>query len=160
MPEELKDIKENIMNQINHGKIKMKPKIYFILGSVLTFIGLTFSTIFSMFLIGLIRFSLRNNGGPMSDYRFDQILSNFPWWTLVFAILGLIIGISILKKYDFSYKINPLIMVSGFILAIIIAGFFIDAIGLNDTLHRRGPMQGMMNNYLQKGDGTGPMWKK
>ena len=125
----------------------MKPKWYFILGSIITFIGLVSTVVVSTFSIGLIRFSLRSHG-PMAEYKFDQIMANFPWWTLVLAILGLILGIWLIRKYDFSYKIKPWLIITGFILAIIIGGYIIDITGVNDAISRQGPMRGMMRNYI------------
>lgn len=154
MSKELKDITENVMNQIHQGKAKMKPRVYFIIGSILTFIGLISSIIVSTFLIGLIRFSLRAHG-PMSQYRFDQLVSNFPWWTVLLAILSLVFGIWLIRQYDFSYKKEPWMIILGFILAIIIAGWTIDAMGLNDRLLHRGPMQRMMNKFTPQ-----PGWMK
>lgn len=148
MPKELKNITENVMNQIHEGKAKMKPKIYFIIGSILTFIGLISSVIISIFLVGLTRFLLRSHG-PMVQYRFDQIISNFPWWTIILAILGLVIGIWLIRQYDFSYKKNPWVVIFGFILAIIVSGYVVDITGLNDTMFQYGPMKGVMNRLLQ-----------
>ena len=136
------------MEQIHGGKIKMRPKLYFIAGSILTFVGLASSVVISVFFIGLIRFSLRSHG-PMANYRFDQILSNFPWWALALAIIGLIVGICLLRKYDFSIKLNIKLTIIGFILAVIVGGWIVDSIGLNDILIRRGPMHGIMRQYLQ-----------
>ena len=160
MPKELKNITENVMNEIHQGKAKMKPKIYFIIGSILTFIGLISSIIVSTFLVGLTRFSLRTHG-PMGEYRFDQMISNFPWWTVILAILGLIIGIYFIRQYDFSYKKNIWIIMTGFILAVIFAGFIVDMTGLNDTMSRRGPMRGIMRGYLQENNITPQQnWRK
>ena len=142
----------------------MRPKAYFIAGSILTFVGLVSSVVVSVFLVGLIRFSLRTHG-PMASYRFDQILSSFPWWAPVLAIVGLVVGIWLLRKYDFSFKVNFKIVIIGFILAVIVGGWFIDSVGLNDVLIRRGPMQGMMRQYMQDnniqgGQGGGQRWDK
>jgi len=136
------------MNQIHDGKMKMRPRAYFIAGSILTFVGLVSSVVISVFLIGLIRFSLRSHG-PMANYRLNQILSSFPWWAPVLAIIGLIAGIWLLRKYDFSFKFNFKMVIMGFILAIIVGGWIIDSIGLNDILIRRGPMRGIMRQYIQ-----------
>ncbi len=149
MPKELKNITQGVMDKIHHDKIKMRPKAYFVIGSLLSFMGLVASMLISIFLIGLIRFFLRTHG-PMAEYRLEQIISSFPWWTIIVAILGLVIGIWILRRYDFSYKINFKIVVIIFIIAIIITGWIIDMTGLNDTLFRRGPMQGMMKQYFQE----------
>jgi len=162
MSKELKNITDNIMDQIHDKKIKMRPKAYFILGSILTFVGLVSSVVVSVFLVGLIRFSLRTHG-PMGSYRLDQILSSFPWWAPVLAIVGLVVGIWLLRRYDFSFKVNFKVVIIGFILAVIVGGWVIDSIGLNDLIIRRGPMQGMMRQYMQDnniqgGQGSGQGW--
>jgi uncharacterized BrkB/YihY/UPF0761 family membrane protein len=161
MSNELKNITENVMNQIHQGKIKMKPKLYFIIGSILTFLGSISAFVVSIFFVGLIRFSLRSNFGPGAQYKLNQMLSDFPWWIIIFAITSLVIGIWLIHKYDFSYKIKPWIIILGFILAIVVAGWTIDIIGLNDTMLRRGPMKSMMNNYFQGNIiQDGPEWRR
>lgn len=135
------------MEKVHDNKIKMKPKIYFVVGSLLTFIGLIISIIASVFLMGLVRFSLRSHG-MMRGYRLDQMISSFPWWIIIFAIITLLLGIWLIRKYDFSYKINPWHMILGLIITIIIAGWVIDLIGINDTLSKRGPMRGMMRRSI------------
>ncbi|MFA5886513.1 MAG: hypothetical protein WC863_01890 [Patescibacteria group bacterium] len=139
MPKELKHITNDIMGEIRHGKLKMRPKIYFIVGSILVFISLILSALSSIFLFGLIRFSLRSHG-PMEQYRWEQLLASFPWWTVIFAFLGLLVGIWLLRKYDFSYKIDFKILIIGFVAVIIITGYLVDAIGLNDIFSRQGCM--------------------
>jgi hypothetical protein len=163
MSKELKNITENVMDKIHHDKIKIRPKAYFIFGSFLAFLGLVFSMMISVFLVGLIRFSLRAHG-PMASYRFDQIVASFPWWMAVVAVSGLIFGIWLLRHYDFSYKVNFKLVVIGFVVAIIIAGLVIDMTGLNDRVFKRGPGRGMrqyLNSdkpHLQYGQGLG-QWK-
>jgi len=149
MSKELKNITGVVMDRIHQGKIKMRPRVYFVIGSLLTFIGLVTSMLTSVFLVGLMRFSFRSHG-PMGEYRLDQLLSNFPWWTAVIAIMGLVIGIWLLRRYDFSYKISFKVIIVGVVSAIIVAGLLIDMTGLNDALLRRGPMQGMMKQYFQE----------
>lgn len=154
MPKELKNITENVMNQIHQGKVKMKPKIYFIIGSILTFLGSISAFVVSMFLVSLIRFSLRTHWGRGAQYKLNQMLSNFPWWIIIFTIISLAIGIWLIRKYDFSYKIKSWIIILGFILIIIISGFAIDLIGLNNKLLHRGPTKGIMNKYFQNNNIT------
>jgi len=139
MPKEIKNITDSVMGEIRRGKLKMRPRLYFIIGSIFIFTSLVFSVLSSVFLVGLIRFYLRPHG-PMGEYRFAQLLDNFPWWAVILAVLGLIIGIWLLRQYDFSYKINFKIIVVGFVAAVIIAGWLVDASGLNDNFSRLGYM--------------------
>ncbi len=144
------NIKQNVMEQIKENKISMKPKSYFILGSVFAFIGLIASVVFSIFLISIISFLLKEHG-PMGDYRLALMLNNFPWWILVLAIAGLVFGIWNLSRYDFSYKTNYLYLIIIFIFAIIIAGFIIDKTGFDNLWLNQGPMRGIMRQYIQSG---------
>ncbi len=154
MPKELKNITDSIMAQVSVGKLKVRPRIYFVAGSILTFAGLTASVVFSIFLFGLVRFFLRSHG-PMGEYRLGRLLSSFPWWSLGLAVIGLVAGLILIRRYDFSYKFNFKIVVIGFILAIIVAGWLIDVAGLNDVWLRRGPMKGLMRQYLQENNISG-----
>ena len=137
------------MEQVRHGKIKMRPRLYFVIGSFLTFVGLVSAIVTSVFLVGLTRFFLRSHG-PMGQYRLEQMLSSFPWWAPIFAVITLVIGIWILRHYDFSYKRSFWMIVAGFILAVITSGWLLDMSGLNDSLAKRRPMQGMMRPYIEE----------
>lgn len=148
MSKDLKDIKNIVMNKIHDGEIKMRPRIYFIIGSILIFIGLVFSFLSSVFAISLMKFFLRSHG-PMTGYRLDQLLTSFPWWGVVLAVLGLTIGISLLRRYDFSYKINFKITLITLIAAIIISGWIIDMSGLNDIWFNKGPIPKGVRRYFQ-----------
>ncbi len=149
MPKELRDISSDVMAQIRQGKLKMHSRWYFILGSLLTIIGLASSVVVSVFFISLTRFVLRTHG-PMGTYRLEQLLSSFPWWAPVLAIAGLIIGIKLLRRYDFSYKRKFWTIIIGFIAVIMIAGWIIDATGLNEVWLRHGPMRGILKQYMQE----------
>lgn len=146
MSKELNKTKEEIMSKIHKGQIKMRPRAYFIFGYILAIVGLVFSFITSIFFVGITRFNLRSHG-PMGQYRLEQLLGSFSWWMPVLAILGLITGIWLLRKYDFSYKINFKLLIIGLVAFILIAGFVIDMTGLNDFWLHRG--QGQDQGYGQ-----------
>jgi len=147
MSEEIKNIENNVMDQIQKGKLKMRPKVYFIIGSILTFIGLVASIVVSVFSIGLIKFILRSNG--IMGHKLDRIFSIFPWWMFILAILSLVIGVLLVRKYDFSYKIDFKKAIILAILAIVLSGWLVDALGLNDILARKGLMRGVMRGTPQ-----------
>jgi hypothetical protein len=148
MSKELRNVTEDVMGKIREGKLTMRPRAYFIVGSFFMVGGLTASIVASIFFVSLTKFALRTHG-PMGQYRWEQLVSSFPWWAPLLAIVGLGVGLWLLRQYDFSYKNNPWIVVGGFVVAIIIAGWIMDTTGLNEIWLRRGPMQGLMKSYLQ-----------
>lgn len=144
MPKEIKNISDQIMSKIHDGKLKMRPRVYFVFGSILTFVGLVASIATSVFAVGLIRFLARSNG--IWNHKLSRMLSIFPWWLLVLAVLGLVLGVILIRKYDFSYKVDFKKAIILTILAVILSGLLVDALGFNDLLARKGLMRGMMRN--------------
>ncbi len=150
------NINEDVMSKIKSGKIKMKSRWYFLFGSIITTIGFIFLITTIIFLVNLTIFSLRTHG-PMGDIRYEQIVSNFPWWAPIIAIAGVGFGLWILKKFDFSYKKNFIFITIGFILTIIMAGWFIDYLGINNFMER-GPMKGLYQQH-NNGGFKGKDWR-
>jgi hypothetical protein len=147
-------IENEVMEKIHNHHIQMRPKIYYVFGSILVFLSLAFSIVSSIFLISLTRFALKTHG-PMGQFRLEQLLSSFPWWAPILAIVSLIIGIWLLKKYDISYKKNFLLLCIMIVFAVLLAGWVIDYTGLDNVWFRQGPMRGIMRQYLQE-NGTQP----
>lgn len=144
------DITKKVMSKIKTGQIKMKPKWYFWLGSLSMFIALVGLVIVSIFLISLVTFSLRSHG-PMGAIRYQQIVSSFPWWAPIIIVIGLITGIILLKKYDFSYKKNFIFIIIIFVSAVLLAGILMDILGFDNLWIKRGPMR----RFYQQYDGNG-----
>ena len=141
------DLTNTILNQITTGKVKMKPRWYFVVGSLLAICGLTGTIILSVFLTSLMTFSLRSHG-PMGAIRYQQLVSSFPWWALGLAVVGLVFGYQTFKRFDISYKQNFGLLLIGLLTAIILSGWLIDYTGLDTVWMRQGPMRQM---YLQYG---------
>ncbi|MEI6479599.1 MAG: hypothetical protein WCO21_02085 [bacterium] len=140
------ETQDNISSLIKSGKIKMKPRWYFLLGSIAMFSGLFGIATLSIFLTSLITFSLRTHG-PMGEIRYEQLLSSFPWWAIPVVILGIGVGIWILREYDFSYKHNFLYIVIGAVAAILFIGWSINYFGFDSGWMGRGGMRGLYKQY-------------
>jgi hypothetical protein len=140
------NITDTVMSRIKTGDVRMRPKWYFVLGTFGMVIGLAGLVIVSVFLISLISFSLRTHG-PMGDIRYQQLLASFPWWAPIVALVGIVGGLFLLKKFDFSYKKNFLMIIILFIGSIIVAGWAIDYLGIDSLWARGGMMRGLYQNY-------------
>lgn len=134
------------MERIKSGEIKMKPRWYFVFGSLASVAGLVSLLVVTIFLFNFAIFSLRTNG-YMRGYKYNQIIASFPWWALVLAVLGVLLGVTLLKKYDFSYKKNFLTIVFGLITSLLVASLLIDFLGVNDVFVRKGMMKKMYKRY-------------
>lgn len=137
------NFEKNIISQIKTGKIEMKPKWYFVLGSLILFSSLVGLSMGAIFLVNLNIFLIRR-GGIFNPWRLQTILSTFPLWIPTIAVLGVILVIWLLKKYDFSYKKNFKLIIAIFVSAILLAGFLLDGLKLNEYL-----LRGRMRNFYQ-----------
>lgn len=155
MNEKTRTIEELVMAKVKSNEITMKPRWFFVLGSLLTIIGTAGIFLAVVFLVNLILFLLRTHG-PNWEWRLQIMLSSFPMWVPILAITGLIAGVWMLRKFDFSYKKNFLLIITGFIASILVTAFLLDAFGFNELWLRRGPMRGLYkqiegNIQMQRG---------
>lgn len=134
------------MEKIASGHVRMKPKWFFVAGSLLTGMGLAGLTVSAIFLVNLTIFLIRRQGPGYG--KLQMMLTTFPWWVLILAVLVAVIGIILLKKYDFSYKKNFSLIIIVFISAIVIAALAIDYSGLNDIWSQRGPMKRFYQQFV------------
>lgn len=139
------NLENKIMNKVLSGEVKMKPRLYFIMGSVLSFVGLVGLIIGSVFFTNLTLFLIRKQGPGTG--RLIQMFESFPLWVPFLALVFLILGIVILKKFDFSYKRNPLIIVITLFIAVLLSAMIIDSMGLNEIWSKKGPMRRL---YMEK----------
>ena len=142
------NIELNVMAKINSGQIAMKPRWYFAVGAFLSIIGLVSLGVIATFLTNLSMFLLRQHG-PNGEWRLQQILDSFPLWVPVLAVVGIVLGVWMLKQYDFSYRKNFWLIILAFILSIILTAYFLDYTGLDNIWMRQGPMMRFYQNNFQ-----------
>lgn len=138
-------IEKSVMEKIRSEKVSIKPRWHFIAGSIFMAAGLASLSAGAIFLTNLTLFLIRKRGPGYG--RLAMIFDNFPWWIPVVAVLGIALGIWLLRKYDISYKKNFLAIIIAFIASIIIFAWVMDKLGLNETWSKRGPMRGFYQRF-------------
>ncbi|KKT41734.1 MAG: hypothetical protein UW88_C0014G0014 [Candidatus Collierbacteria bacterium GW2011_GWD2_45_10] len=127
------------MERVESGAIKIRPKIYFILGGIFSIIGLVGSLLSIIYISSLGRFLLKSHG-PMGVYRWNELVSALPLWFVPLAIISVALGLTLLRRFDFSYRKNPMLVLLGLILTILIVIYAIGVLGLDEVMfRRRGP---------------------
>lgn len=123
------------MTQVNSGQLKIKPKWLFSVASILSVAGLIGIAVISIFFTNLAVFIIRRQG-RFCQWKLDQILSTFPIWLPFLIISVFILGLWLLKKYDFSYQKNFRLIVFIIVISLVISAFLVDKLGLNEVLSR------------------------
>lgn len=112
----------------------MRPRIYFIAGSILSFLGLLLTATTLVVAIYLIRFDL-THPGPGADRKLSILIANLPLIVPVVAVVSLVGGWYLLRRYDFSYRRH-----FGYILVAIIASLWLGVVILE-----RSPIEEFLN---------------
>lgn len=139
-----KPLSEKISAIIKQQHVHMRPRAYFIIGSVLLGAGLVASLLVAIFFVSVIIFRLRVNApfSYLGDHgNLGLFAQNIPWIPIVIAIIGVTGGIIIMKKFDFSYRHAFLGIAGGVILSIGVVGLLFDTVGLPEQAEKVRPLQ-------------------
>lgn len=135
-----KDLTVDIMSAIKKGEVTMRPKAYFVIGSLLLGAGLAIAFTLAFFFLTASAFHLRNAGsvdflkyGGMGALFFVRM---FPWKPLLLAVFGIMGGLWFLKKYDVSYKKNFWLVSLALVGALLVFAVVFDRLGANDRLEK------------------------
>lgn len=154
MPRKKKDFSKKVMERIEKEEVKMRPKAYFVLGSVLLGTGLAIALLLAAMFTNFVFFRLRMHA-PLSYLRLGTLglkpfLANLPIVPLLISLLSIIAGLKLIKKYDISYKKSFTGIVIGIVTFSLVLGFVIDRIGLNERLGKVRPFQPLVHQRLPK----------
>jgi hypothetical protein len=138
------DLSQKVMAQIKKEKVRMRPHIYFLVGSILLGIGLAGAIIGAILFLNLTFFRMRIHG-PFGFLMFGQFglrpfLATFPWLPLLLGLAAIFGGMALLKHYDISYKKSFLVLAIVLTAFVLTVGFVLDRIGFNEKLERVRPL--------------------
>lgn len=134
-----KDLKKQIMNQVNKGEIKKRSSLFFkfiqaLIIATLVLLGLiaTYSFNLMFYLPQRARFA-----PPSPEERFLHTLEIIPWPIMGIGALALGIMIFIYRKYEGGYKVHLkwIIIIASIIT--LASGYVVFASNLNERLDQR-----------------------
>ncbi len=141
-----KDLSKQVLQEIKKREVKMRPRLYFAFGSILLGLGLAGAIITAIFFLNLFVFRLRVLG-PLNCLR----LTTFPWTVLLASMVGIVAGLALLKRFEFSYRKNFLVLVIVLITVIGVLGFLLDRVGFNERVAPHPRMRRFYRNYFDNG---------
>lgn len=151
MTKKISKTTKEVMTRIKSDKLKMKPRVYFVLGSMLLGSGIVGVLLITVFLSGAIFFRLRvgevtrhlRQGMPGLIF----FVRAFPWKVVGLAILSFWSGSWMLRKHSKVYKVGLLWLVLGAVVTVIGLGLLMDRVGINERL---GKVKGLKPLYRMR----------
>ncbi len=132
-----KSIKEQIAEAIKAGRVKMRPRWYFVLRGTLAVLGGVLIALLLLFLVSMIIFMLRQTGtgfAPAFGARgWFIFFRSLPWLLIVFSLIFIGLLELLTRQYSFAYR-RPLLYSAVGIIVLVVGGGFLVA---GTPLHRQ-----------------------
>ena len=144
---ENKDIKSQVLEKIQSGKISMKPHFYFVLQVVALIVVSVMTLLISSLLVSFIVFSLITSGKlflfGFGARGFLMFFVLFPWPLLIIEIAFIVLLEWLIKKFKFGYRTSLSRLVFVILLVSIVISVIIDITPLHDALLRRAEQRNL-----------------
>jgi len=132
------NIIDKVLAKIKKGDVKMKPKVYFVLKTILTIGGVFIIGAFALFLISFISFHLRASGvGYLPNFGFlgfGAYLRLLPWFLIIASVLLIILLEILAKHFAFVYRRPIFYSLLIIILIALVGGLVIDKTPFHSSL--------------------------
>jgi hypothetical protein len=136
-------IEENVMSRIKTGKVKMHPKIYYSLVSLLSVAAIMLMGVVSAYAMSVVTLWLRIQAAQGPAYGAKRNLANlvdvFPWWALLLGVISLVAIVYLIRKFRGLYKIKLTYLILIVVMIASLIGFALSYSSLPNTFNRRAP---------------------
>lgn len=127
---ENQSIEKKVMDAIQKGGVRMRPKWHFVLSSLLAFLGVLILSLALLYAFSLALFFMRDSGvffapsfGPRGWWDF---LQGAPWLLLSLVLIFIVLLEHLVRRYSFVYK-KPLLISALVILLFVALGGYVIA---------------------------------
>ncbi|MDP3964262.1 MAG: hypothetical protein Q8Q20_01200 [bacterium] len=136
---------DKISQEINSKKISMRPRAYFVAGSVALGVGLAAAAAVTAFFIGVVVFHFRVHT-PLTfldagQRGFGAFIQQIPWLSLVVAVVGISGGLYLMRRFHVAYHYAFWGIAVGFITTVAVSGIIIDATGVPGKAREASPLK-------------------
>jgi len=138
MEKQINSIKEQILNEIKSGKVKMRPKFYFILKFLLFGLCIIIFFAISLYLFSFIFFILNINGAWLLTGfglgGIKSLLISLPWFLILIAVILVLLIEFFIASFNFAYRRPLIYSIAIVLLFAIIGGVLVPKTSLHQNL--------------------------
>ena len=123
-------IQHEVLERIRSGKLRMKPRLFFILKTILVISITALILVISVWLASFISFGLRLSGnesllgfGTRGSLIF---LTVFPWGLAIIDVLLVLLLMALLRRFAFGYRRSLLYLLALLIIGAVAVGLLFD----------------------------------
>ena len=132
---------DRVLNKLENSQVKMRPKAYFVLRTILIALAIIVIALFALYLTSFIVFALRASGlWYLPKFGFNGIgalITLLPWLLILIAVLLIIVMEMLVKYFAFAYRRPILFSMLGIIVLVLLGGLMIDRTQFHANLFQK-----------------------
>lgn len=132
---------KKVLSKIKKDQIKMRPRVYFVLKSVLIICSVFFVALFVLYLTSFILFALRASGAwYLSGFGFYGLKASFillPWLLIIIAVVLFVVLEIFVRHFSFAYHRPILYLIIGIVILTLLGSFIIDKTQFHPCLFQK-----------------------
>lgn len=102
------DIASTVMDQIKHGSVRMRPRLYFTALTAVSIAAVAASALSIAYLTSIVFFWVRIETASTMAWgaraKLSDAVDSFPWWTLIISLVLLIAATFLVKHHGRMYR--------------------------------------------------------
>jgi hypothetical protein len=134
-------IETQVMTKVKSGQIKMRPKIYYVLTTVLSAALVAVLATLLSYSISLASLWLRlqSAAGPAygAHRNLTSLVNSFPWWAVLLSVVALAGLVIFVKKQGSFYRIRLVYLITAIVLLATAVGYGLSYTNLPNTLKQQ-----------------------
>lgn len=154
-PRKNEQISSTVMAKIKNNEIKMRPKSYYVLISLISMILVISLSLFIGYLINILILWLRieaSEGRALgARYNLNQLIESFPLWTIPAITISIFLTFLLISKRGRLYKIKKSYIFGLILLASLIIGLTMNISGVNKNHNYGSKKYDSQHQGLQQG---------
>lgn len=120
------DISRSVMEQIKHGDVSMRPRVYFVLLTILSVVTVILASTVIAYLMNIVSFWWRVQSAETMAWgaraHLAAAIDSFPWAVLLIAIAMLVLAVWLVKKQGTIYRYKTWMVVVAIVMMSLLVG--------------------------------------
>lgn len=130
-------IQQAVLERIQTGDVHMRPRIFFVLISLIGVTATIMASIVMAYLTSMMIFITRITTADTPAYGARQNLAesfaSFPWWALILAVGLFAIGVIILRKYSRLYRVHLRTVIALVAATVLVLGLLLFSLNIGHS---------------------------
>lgn len=134
-----------VMEQIKHGNITMRPRLFFTLALATSIAGVVLAGFIAAYLFSIVAFWVKIQTADTMAWgaraNLSEALATFPWWTIPVMIALLFTAASLIRQQGTMYRFKTWVIALVLIVLSLVAGIGMSYLGIGDVHGSNQQMQ-------------------